>query len=146
MEPRAFLELARELSGKKDDEAAWRSAISRGYYALFNAMAIFVHENIERLAGAAEDHQRVYRYFHNCGDDDFMDIASSLSDLREDRNECDYKLASRRFADMNTVRLVFKKAEIAFEGFQRMAGRTANKKRVIKGIRDYKLRVEGGHR
>jgi uncharacterized protein (UPF0332 family) len=138
VEPKAFLDLAQQLSRNTRSEASLRSCVSRSYYALFNFMAQFVNENIERLSQTAKDHEKVYYYFNNCGVEDVEIIASDLNDLRDERNDSDYKLHVDKFKNENTVSLLFKKASISFNSFENIVHSTEQRKRIVEGIRKYR--------
>jgi hypothetical protein len=138
MEPRAFLQLAQQLSRDTTNEASLRSSVSRGYYALFNLMAQFVNENVEGLSHSAEDHNKVYRYFNNCGIGDLEAIASRLNDLRADRNESDYRLHSDKFRNQNVASLLFMKARTAFNSFESVTQSSKRRKHIVKAIQKYK--------
>ena len=138
MESKAFLELAEQLSKNGTSEASLRSSVSRSYYALFNFMAQFINENVESLSQTANDHKNVYRYFHNCDFEDIEIIASNLNDLRDERNDSDYKLHSDKFNNQITVYLLFKKASIAFNSFEKIIQSNKHRKRIVKGIQKYK--------
>lgn len=138
IEPKAFLELAQQLSRDTTNEASLRTCVSRSYYALFNFMAQFICHNVEPLSQTAKDHENVYRYFNNCGVADVETIASNLNDLRDERNDSDYKLQLDRFKDQSAVTLLFKKASIAFNSFESIIQSSKRRKHIIKGIRSYK--------
>ncbi len=101
-------------------------------------MAQFVNENIERLSQTAKDHEKVYYYFNNCGVEDVEIIASDLNDLRDERNDSDYKLHVDKFKNENTVSLLFKKASISFNSFENIVRSTEQRKRIVEGIRKYR--------
>jgi len=138
MEPRAFLELAEQLSKNTTSEASLRSCVSRSYYALFNFMAQFINENVERLSQSAEDHKKVYHYFNNCGVVDIETIASGLNDLRDERNDSDYKLHLDKFKEQFTVALLFKKASISFNSFEKIIQSSKRRRHIVNGIHRYK--------
>ena len=138
MEPKAFLDLAQKLSKEEKDEASLRSSVSRAYYALFNSMAKFVRENVEKLSRTAKDHDTIYKYFHNCGMSNLAEIATSLSDLRNERNDSDYDLELDKFKNPNNVVLLFAKAKIAFNSFEKITNNQNNRAQIISGIREYK--------
>jgi uncharacterized protein (UPF0332 family) len=138
MEPKEFLELAKQLLRNTTNEASLRTCVSRSYYALFNSMAQFICHNVEPLSQTAKDHENVYRYFYNCGIADVKTIASNLNDLRDERNDSDYKLHSDRFKNQSTVTLLFKKASITFNSFESIIQSSKRRKHIIKGIRSYK--------
>jgi len=138
MEPKAFLELAQQLSRNVTSEASLRSCVSRSYYALFNFMAQFIDQNVEKLSYSAEDHKKVYRYFNNCDIQDVEIIASDLNDLRDERNDSDYKLHLDKFNNQVIVSLLFKKASIAFNSFEKIIQSGKKRKHIVKGIQRYK--------
>jgi uncharacterized protein (UPF0332 family) len=141
IEPKAFLDFAKTLLSDTSSEAALRSCVSRSYYALFNLMAQFIDKNIEKLSHMAEDHTTVYQYLNNCGIEDVEIIASNLHDLRDERNDSDYKLHLDKFNDQFTVSLLFKKASIAFDGFEKIIQRSKQRKHIAKGIQRYKKAI-----
>ena len=87
-----YLELARFLQGQSgtsySQEAAYRSAVSRAYYAAFCHARNYARdrENFSPT-GRAVDHQLVRKHFQQQGR---IIIASELEDLRQWRNTCDY--------------------------------------------------------
>lgn len=138
MDPRAFLQLAQQLSRNSTSEASLRTCVSRCYYALFNLMAQFINENIGGLSKTADDHKKVYRYFNYCDVDDVKAIASNLNDLRDERNHSDYRLNLDKFKDQNNVSLLFMKANIAFNSFEKIIQSSKERDNIVKGIRRYK--------
>jgi len=138
MKPRAFLQLAQQLSRNSTSEASLRTCVSRCYYALFNLMAQFINENIGGLSKTAQDHKKVYFYFNHCDVDNVKAIASNLNDLRDERNDSDYKLNLDKFKDQNNVSLLFMKANIAFNSFEKIIQSKKERDNIVKGIRRYK--------
>jgi uncharacterized protein (UPF0332 family) len=138
MEPKAFLDLAQNLSKEEKDEASLRSSVSRSYYALFNFMRGFVEKNVEPLPKKDEVHKTLYLYFYHCTVSEIAPIATVLNDLRTDRNESDYDLESDRFKEPNTVVLLFAKARNAFNTFEKIISAQDNRKHIINGIHKYK--------
>ena len=130
--------MAQQLSRDSTSEASLRTCVSRSYYALFNFMAQFVNENVGGLTRTADDHENVYRYFNHCGIERVENIASVLNDLRDERNDSDYKLALDKFKDQNMVVLLFKKASIAFDSFEEVVQTGKQRKNIVEGIRKYK--------
>ena len=87
-----FLKLARFLSGESDvrysREGAYRSAVSRAYFAAFCYARNYARDNQGFVpTGKWEDHGRLRRHFQDIGR---IDIAFCLDDLRQWRNACDY--------------------------------------------------------
>lgn len=95
-----YLDFAIELSKQPEspdlrelDEAAFRSAASRAYYATFHcAMDLASREGfVPKHTG--EDHYLVWRHFqnHEAEDEIHREIARELDLLRDHRNDVDYK-------------------------------------------------------
>jgi len=89
---REYLELARYLAGMGgtlySPEAAYRSAVSRAYYAAFcwvrNYAAIKLGFKPQK---SPDDHRRLREHLKSQG---YVGLASNLNKLREWRNNCDY--------------------------------------------------------
>lgn len=94
---RRFLDLARDLDAgaprlttASHQEAAWRCAVGRAYYALFGHAREYA-QRVWRIpfAGTAEDHRTVmecYRLHPSLGK-----VGAALGNLRWQRNQCDYR-------------------------------------------------------
>ncbi len=104
-------------------------------------MADFINEQVETLSQSAEDHKKVYHYLYNCNLEEVKVVASSLHDLRFDRNASDYELRLDKFNDPNLVSLLFKKAEIAFNDFENIIRNGSKCRRIVKGIQQYKQKI-----
>jgi hypothetical protein len=100
-------------------------------------MTKFVDEKIGCLSHKAEDHEKVYRYFNNCGVIKIATIASDLNDLRDERNDSDYDLKLHKF-DGNYTTLMYSKARIAFNSFVSFTENSKNCRKIVAGIRLYK--------
>src|SRR5271170_2290337 len=93
MRPREFLELAKELT-EQDTAAANRSAISRAYYAVFNA----AEEFLRRMGFGSpkrDYHVGLQRRLLVCGDPEFVKMGSDLGEFHRKRIEADYKMADK---------------------------------------------------
>jgi len=144
MTPKAFLWLAAKLikdTTKETCEASLRTCVSRSYYALFNIIVQFIGESFPQvLSRSAGDHEKVYQYLYNCGVDNVKVVASSLNDLRDQRNDADYKLNMNKF-EVNSVVLLYKKAGIAIQNFENAIQNAEGRRSVIQGIKSYKIRT-----
>jgi uncharacterized protein (UPF0332 family) len=91
MNGRDFLSVAKLLLGA-GTEAAWRSAISRAYYAGFHV----ARELLEDLGFAVPNGDRAHAYLwlrlSNCQDPQVQKRGRQLIDLRRKRNRADYDL------------------------------------------------------
>ena len=91
MTGRDFLVLARRLEAMSD-EAAWRSAVSRGYYAAFHAGREFLSNLRFRVPRSDRAHAYLWLRLQNCGDSRLRQTGQHLNDLRGRRNRADYDL------------------------------------------------------
>src|SRR5258708_4786976 len=94
MNPRQFLDLARELAAKKDgpplSQASHRSAVSRAYYAAYNTTVAYLKKIGVEIADQTRSHEAVRRAFSECSDPTAEVIGEILGDLRAQRRSADY--------------------------------------------------------
>ena len=75
-----FLRLAVDLAGRTTDEAARRSAVSRGYYAAFGVARDFAVRELHFIpTGRADDHRKVTDLLYRRG---WGELASRLDKAR----------------------------------------------------------------
>jgi uncharacterized protein (UPF0332 family) len=93
MDSRDFLRLAAFLATAHSHGArAYRSAISRAYYAAFHvAQGTLAGLGVPPTTGPG-GHGEVIALLQNCGDAGRIPIASMLDDLKGWRNDADYRL------------------------------------------------------
>jgi len=142
MEPEEFLILAEELS-KKNKEAAYRSAISRAYYAAFHkAKNILISMQIP-MRRDKEIHHQIYDYLLYCGNDDVSDAASQLDALRTGRNDADYELDNTDIIDpLKVIKLLMDAENII--NVVNMNKSDASVKAMKAAIQDYIAKVDSG--
>ncbi|HEV3118847.1 MAG TPA: HEPN domain-containing protein [Gemmataceae bacterium] len=91
MKSRDFLTLAQALL-KESTEVAWRSAVSRAYYAAFHVARELLQDLGFVVPKAERAHAYLWRRLSNCGDPRLQAAGHEINDLRGDRNEADYDL------------------------------------------------------
>jgi uncharacterized protein (UPF0332 family) len=91
MNERDFLTLARFLAARPE-EAAWRSAVSRGYYAAFHVARLLLEDLGFTVPRADRAHGYRWLRLANCGDASVQNAGSDLNLLRRHRNQADYDL------------------------------------------------------
>ena len=91
MNPREFLALARVLS-LDTTQAAWRTAVSRAYYAAFHVARLLLTDLGFVVPQADRAHAYLWLRLNNCGDSQVQQAAVSLNTLRGRRNAADYDL------------------------------------------------------
>ena len=104
MNSRHFLILAQKLLNDPD-EAAWRSAVSRGYYAAFHAARELLHDLGFAVPRAERAHAYLWLRLSNCGAPPVKKSGAALNTLRQDRNGADYEL-QRPLSQANALRSV----------------------------------------
>ena len=91
MDPRDFLALAQQLAIEAT-ESAWRSAVSRAYYAAFHVARQLLEDLHFHVPHADRAHGYLWLRLSNCGDPQVRRAGEDLNDLRRDRNWADYDL------------------------------------------------------
>lgn len=92
---REYLEVAKYLAGLQSSgfsqEASYRSAVSRAYYAAFCWCRNYAQKYLGfKSTGKPEDHKFLREHLKKI-DGDWARIASKLNRLRGWRNDCDYE-------------------------------------------------------
>jgi hypothetical protein len=142
MMPKDFIQLAHRLSHEFNNEAAFRSAISRSYYGLYNLMSSFLANNNIPLPDAAEAHNLTYKYLHNCGVPDVQKLAKILDDLRDERNDADYHLELTQYNDPNIAKISYIKANVAYGDFEKLSKKSSDRQKIINGVTAYKDKLQ----
>jgi hypothetical protein len=91
MNPRAFLDVADALITGMN-EADWRTAVSRGYYAVFHVARELLQQCGFRVPRADQAHAYLWLRLSNAGDPDVARAGRDASFLRTARNWADYDL------------------------------------------------------
>ena len=89
-----YLILAKNLAGKTllpCQEAQFRSAISRAYYAAFCSARNLIIQKGDTISSNSKAHKEVQSFFEKRKDIISKEIQSDLDRLRKDRNDADYK-------------------------------------------------------
>ena len=112
MEPVLFLDVAKKFL-TIPSEAAYRSAVSRAYYAVFHAASIFLGKLGFKASKGPQAYGEIPLRFSNCGVADGVEIARCLNELHHRRILADYDLKSDQFAAQFKVAFWIAKAEQA---------------------------------
>lgn len=132
MNGRDFLPTARRLAGGRD-EADWRSAASRAYYAARDLLTAF-HFTTPRADHA---HEYLYRRLNNCGERAVQDAADQLLDLRRLRNRADYDMRSPFLVSHATDAVA--DADQILQTFDALT--LAERSRITDAIKDYERQI-----
>jgi len=144
MDSKDFLDLAGNLIKDYHNEAAFRTSVSRSYYALHTYMSNFLSDENFELGKDERRHKKIYIYLHNCGIEEVEEAASDLDDLRNQRNRADYEMninCQRRDAEF-----VFCKASEAYEVFSRYINSPELRAKLKNGILKYRRIISGQKR
>ena len=108
---REYLEIAKYLAGLQSldfsQEASYRCAVSRAYYAAFCWCRNYAQNNLGfKPTGRPEDHKHLREHLKKI-DGKWARIASKLNTLREWRNQCDYENDVEGLSHMLKVSIKF---------------------------------------
>ncbi|MGL4551394.1 MAG: HEPN domain-containing protein [Gemmataceae bacterium] len=93
MTPRQLLDCARTLLAGPD-EAHWRAAVSRGYYAAFHATQALFWSLRFRIPDDGSAHRYLSDRLQNAVEPDWESAGWGLEGLRTARTEADYELSA----------------------------------------------------
>jgi uncharacterized protein (UPF0332 family) len=102
MTGRDFLTVAKQLADAST-ESAWRSAISRAYYAAFHVARELLEDLRFAVPHADRAHVYLSRRLANSGHTQTQQAGTDLNALRGDRNQADYDLHRSVTARLATV-------------------------------------------
>ncbi len=91
MKAREFLEVAEDLLTELR-EGAWRSAVSRAYYAVFHTASLLLQQRGFVVPQGDRAHGHLWLRISNCGYAPLEKVGRDLSYLRTVRNTADYDL------------------------------------------------------
>ncbi len=112
-----YLEVAKLLLNQ-NTEAAYRSAISRAYYSLYNVMQVKANHPdklrhwgfIKMLKNLSND---IATYCNDIEESDLIFIGNTLDELRKERNKADYKKTES--FNKRRAKNAIRKVELIFE-------------------------------
>lgn len=140
MDPERNLELAKFLAGPPrgaPDEASYRGACGRAYYAAFSTVRDLLLAARLNVASDGSAHGSMVRLLKESSDVQVKAAGGSLDALRKERNHADYDVGSRSHAggrfEVNRSRLAIASAQIIIETV-RQAARTDPRLGIPPGI------------
>jgi uncharacterized protein (UPF0332 family) len=89
MTPRDLINLANDLC-EDEREVAWRTAVSRAYYAVFHAAAELLELAGFEVPSSEQAHAYLWLRLHNSGHPDVQAAGVEMKELRARRNQADY--------------------------------------------------------
>jgi uncharacterized protein (UPF0332 family) len=140
MDPKQFQYLASGLAEHGTSESEFRTAISRAYYAVFNLGVILLNELGFTIPKNQYAHEEVRRHFNNSGDNDLIELAIKIDDLRTKRNHADYDLDRHDVEEkQNAKKYVYLADRLIKILEERCTGNNCNQ--IIKSIEDWKKKL-----
>lgn len=128
-----FQDTADRLSQGKS-EGDWRSAISRGYYAVFHYFREFLLSNGLPIGTGGQAHYNLYVGLWNCGIPGVAAIGQRIGELRNRRTSADYEL-KQPLSHSKSVVLV-KECRVIVADFQALLG-SVTPTPIVSGARRY---------
>lgn len=141
MEARQFLDVSKKFLNIPA-EAAYRSAVSRAYYALFHEASAFLAKLGFPTARGPQAHGQLPARFNNCGVDEGGQIARQLNELHRQRLFADYDLKYGEFATQFKTGIWIVKAEQAIVKLNALAAAPNLCDQIRKGVRAYEEKLK----
>jgi uncharacterized protein (UPF0332 family) len=141
MEPVLFLDVSKKFLNIPS-EAAYRSAVSRAYYAVFHVAVSFLEKLGFKRTKGPQSHGELPARFNNCGVADGEKIADLLHDLHRQRLLADYDLKSDQFAAQFKVAFWIAKAEQAILILNTLSASQNTCIQIRNGIRAYEEKLK----
>jgi uncharacterized protein (UPF0332 family) len=138
MNPQQYLDLAQEWLADSR-EAAWRSAVSRAYYATFHQARLFFLAASFRVPRESRGHPYLIYRLSNTRDEQVNLAGKDLDELRLARNRADYDFA---FSLTNLSAQVSIERAIRFMSILEDLSQDGDRRtEIIQDIRDYEREV-----
>ncbi len=143
MDGQQFLEISKKHLNIPS-EAAYRSAVSRAYYALFHAVATFTASLGFPSVKGPQAHGQLPARLNSCGVEEGMQIGRWLKELHRQRLSADYDLASEGFSPQFRSAVWVAQAEQAVIKLNAIAASPNLCIQIRNGIRMYKDKLSEG--
>jgi uncharacterized protein (UPF0332 family) len=143
MDPRAFNQVAIDLVVRRPPTgpAAYRSAISRAYYAALN-VAMDVLAGIGHSPGKGDSsHKKVVIYLQQSGDADLEKVGAAIDKMRSLRNHADYDMKNLDVEEFPLAQKTVELAQWALGQLDDLATDVVRKKAAAEAIAQYKIKI-----
>ena len=140
MYPRDFNQVAIDIVVRRPatGPAAYRSAISRAYFAALNVAADIL-TSIGHSPGKGDSkHKKLVIYLQQSGDAVLDNVGRSIDDMRNERNCADYDMSATRVEKLSNARSAAEKARQAIEHLDDFAADSARKTSAAAAIAKYR--------
>ena len=139
MDPRDFLQTARDIIGK-DEPANCRTAFNRSYYAAYHVGVELLEQSGVKIDGNAKGHNQVTTYFNNCAVTDLVIAQQKLVNLFSDRIKADYRLQDKSVEKIVNAKKALMISENIIKTFDSFTSKS-EKEKIAKGIKNYKEKI-----
>ncbi len=139
-----FLVLAKSLL-KRPTEAAYRSAVSRAYYAVFHVGVTFLAELGLKASDGPQAHAQLRARVNNCGVPELKNSYGLLYDLYKRRRFADYDLNLAIFRAQADVALIVASADQIIAAIKQCRQSPTLRNQIRDGIREYERKINAAH-
>jgi uncharacterized protein (UPF0332 family) len=143
MDPRAFNQVAIDIIVRRPPTgpAAYRSAISRAYYAAFHVAADAL-AGIGHSPGSGDgSHKKVVIYLQQSGDEGLDSAAKTIDQMRTMRNHADYDMKNLDVEELSNVRRTAEMAQQAIDHLDVFVKDAERKNAAAEAIARYKVKI-----
>jgi uncharacterized protein (UPF0332 family) len=143
MDPRAFNQVAIDIVVRRPPTgpAAYRSAISRAYYAALNVAMDLLAGNGHSPGKGDSAHKKVVIYLQQSGDADLDNVGAAIDKMRTMRNHADYDMKNLDVEEFSFAQKTVETAQWALEQLDAFATDAETKKAVAEAISQYKIKI-----
>jgi hypothetical protein len=139
MNPRDFQILASELV--KDGRAsAYRTAISRAYYAVHNVGVEILTEFGFTINKNPSGHSDVWNRFSNSGDSELENVGSQLCNLHGQSISADYRMGKKDIENPKTVQVTIENANKMIQIIDETCS-SQKRTRIITAIKEWEKKT-----
>lgn len=89
--------VAHHLLATNPTPAGCRSAVSRGYYALYHHAKRFVEDCGATISDKEDTHVHLVNHFDDISDEELHGVGILIDGMKKERNAADYRLSDNRF-------------------------------------------------
>lgn len=140
MSPEEFLALGEELV-ERNTPACCRSAISRAYYGVFNAVGLVMRDSGLQISEGSAEHGKIWQDLLNCGVPDLAKAGSQLGELHGMRIKADYKMQVRQPEEYKTAKFWVAEARRHLEAVKHHFSDSVTRGQAVEAIREYRRKV-----
>ena len=143
MDPRDFNQVAIDIVVRRPPigPAAYRSEISRAYYAAFNVAANVLNTIGPSPGKGDSQHKKVVIYLRDSGDVAMETTGLYIDSMRITRNRADYDMSNATVETLSSARDMAETARQAIEHLDQFAADPARQRSAADAIAKYKAKI-----